>query len=256
MSFPRLLLSAILFTGPLFGQGPTASITGQVKDPSGAFVAGARVSARNTATNVEHSAPTDSAGLFLIPGLQPGPFEVSAEADGFKREVRAGVTLQVDQEARIDFTLEIGNVSEAVTVTEAAPVTATESASTGQVIENRKVVELPLNSREFYGLALLAPGAYQPAQNSTLGFRGGFNVAGSSETANNFSVNGIDNNDTGINGPSFRPVGRLDSGIQAVDRHLSRRIWAQLRQPGSGCYQVGRQPVSRRAIRVSAQSET
>jgi hypothetical protein len=201
----RFFLSAVLTAGLLSAQGPTASVTGQVKDPSGAALTTARVVARNTATNSERIANTDSSGLYLIGGLQPGSYEVLVEADGFKRAVRAGLVLQIDQEARIDLVLEIGNVSEAVTVTEATPVTATESASTGQVIENRKVVELPLNSREFYGLALLAPGAFQPAQNSTLGFRGGFNVAGSSETANNFSVNGIDNNDTGINGPSFRP---------------------------------------------------
>ena len=198
-------LAALSFSFAAMGQGPTASVVGEVKDPSGAIIAGSKVTARNTATNVDHETVTDSAGLFVIRDLQPGPYEVSVETDGFKKSLRSGIVLQVDQEARLDFTLEMGSTTDAVTVTEAAAVTATESASTGQVIENRKVVELPLNSREFYGLALLAPGAYQPAENSTLGYRGGFNVAGASETANNFSVNGIDNNDTGINGPTFRP---------------------------------------------------
>ncbi|MGH9853524.1 MAG: hypothetical protein ACREBD_27095, partial [Blastocatellia bacterium] len=81
----------------------------------------------------------------------------------------------------------------------------TDSASVGTVIDNKRVLELPLNSREFYTLALTAPRVLPPAQGSTLSFRGGFNVAGSSEVSNNFTLNGIDNNDTGINGPSFRP---------------------------------------------------
>ena len=191
------------FTAP--AQGPGASVSGEVRDPSGAIISAAKVTVRNVATNVTRETATDNAGLFVVRSLQPGSYEVVVESPGFKREVRSGVVLQVDQEARINCDLQLGSTTEAVTVEAAAAVTATETASTGQVIENKKVVELPLNSREFYGLALLAPGAYQPAQNSTLGFRGGFNVAGANETNNNFSVNGIDNNDTGINGPSFRP---------------------------------------------------
>src|SRR5215467_13139221 len=189
----------------VMAQGPGASVVGEVRDPSGAIIASAKVTVRNVATNVARDTVTDNAGLFVARSLQPGSYEVSVESPGFKREVHSGIVLQVDQEARIDFKLQLGSTTEAVTVEAAAAVTATETASTGQVIENKKVVELPLNSREFYGLALLAPGAYQPSQNSTLGFRGGFNVAGANETNNNFSVNGIDNNDTGIDGPSFRP---------------------------------------------------
>jgi hypothetical protein len=112
--------------------------------------------------------------------------------------------LEVAQTARIDFTLQLGNTAETVNVEASAAVIETETASTGQVVDNRRVVELPLNGRQFYGLALLAPDTYQPAY-STVGYRGGFNVAGAAETENNFSLNGIDNNDSGINGPTFLP---------------------------------------------------
>ena len=189
----------------LLAQGPGASVTGDVRDPSAAIVAGAKVTVRNTATNISRSTVTDSAGIFVISALQPGPYEISVESPGFNRDVRGGLVLEVAEAARLDFTLKLGSASETVNVVETAPVTETETASTGQVIENKKVVELPLNGRQFYGLALLAPGAYQPAENSTVGYRGGFNVAGADETENNFSVNGIDNNDTGINGPTFLP---------------------------------------------------
>ncbi len=197
--------AALYLTLPLLAQGPAASVTGEIRDPSGAIVAAARVKARNTATGIERSTLTDSAGVFLLPSLQPGDYEIAVESSGFKRELRAGVRLQVDQQARIDFALQLGNTTDTVNVSAAAAVTDTETASTGEVIENRKVVELPLNGRQFYSLALLSPGAYQPAENSTVGYRGGFNVAGANETNNNFSVNGIDNNDTGINGPTFLP---------------------------------------------------
>ncbi len=205
MKFTGRVLAGLLLSFPLLAQSPGATITGEVHDPTGAIVVGARVSALNAATNVSRNTLTDSAGLFVIAALQPGPYEVTVESPGFNKDIRTGIVLEVAETARVDFALKLGSASEAVTVTEAVGVTETETASTGQVIENKKVVELPLNGRQFYSLALLAPGAYQPAENSTVGYRGGFNVAGAAETNNNFSVNGVDNNDTGINGPTFLP---------------------------------------------------
>ncbi len=186
-------------------QTPTATVTGQARDGSGAAVPGARVVARNVQTNVEREAVTSENGDYTIPLLNVGEYQVSVEKPGFKKAVQTGLVLQVDQKARLDFTLQIGQVSESVEVTAAASLVQTDSASVGTVIDNKRVLELPLNSREFYALALTAPRVLPPAQGSTLSFRGGFNVAGSSEVSNNFTLNGIDNNDTGINGPSFRP---------------------------------------------------
>lgn len=200
-----VVCAMLCFQLSLIAQGPGASLTGEVRDPSGAMVVTAKVTARNTGTNVSHSTVTDTAGIFVIPALQPGSYDISVESPGFNKDIRSGIMLQVAQTARVDFALKLGSAAETVNVVETAPVTETETASTGQVIENKKVVELPLNGRQFYSLALLAPGAYQPAENSTVGYRGGFNVAGAAETNNNFSVNGIDNNDTGINGPTFLP---------------------------------------------------
>jgi Carboxypeptidase regulatory-like domain len=188
-----------------FAQTPTATVTGQVRDASGAAVPGVRVSARNVQTNIEREAVTSENGDYTIPLLNIGEYQVSVEKQGFKKAVKTGLILQVDQKARLDFTLEVGQVSESVEVAAATSLIQTDSASVGTVIDNKRVLELPLNSREFYTLALAAPRVLPPAQGSTLSFRGGFNVAGSSEVSNNFTLNGIDNNDTGINGPSFRP---------------------------------------------------
>jgi hypothetical protein len=200
-----IAITGLLLQGMLMAQGPGANVTGEVRDPSGAILVGAKVTARNTSTNVPRSTLTDAAGIYVISALQPGLYTVTAETTGFSSGLRNGLVLEVAQTARIDFTLQVGNTAETVNVSASAAVLETETASTGQVVDNRKVVELPLNGRQFYGLALLGPDTYQPAENSTVGYRGGFNVAGADETENNFSLNGIDNNDTGINGPTFLP---------------------------------------------------
>jgi hypothetical protein len=203
--FAALCLIVVVNGAETSAQTPTATISGQVRDASGAAIPGVRVSAKNVETNIEREAVTSDNGDYTIPLLNIGSYQVSAEKQGFKKTVQTGVVLQVDQKARLDFMLQVGQVSESVEVTAATSLVQTDSASVGTVIDNKQVVELPLNSREFYGLALTAPRVLPPAQGSTLGFRGGFNVAGSSEVSNNFTLNGIDNNDTGINGPSFRP---------------------------------------------------
>jgi hypothetical protein len=204
--FALCSLSLLLFPLPvLLAQGPVAGLSGEVRDPSGAPVPNVAVTARSKDTNVVRRTVTNDAGVFTIVGLPPGHYEAAAEAPGFKREVRGDLTLEVAQDARIDIKLELGASTDVVNVNEPAPVTDTESASTGAVIDNKKVVELPLNGRQFYGLALLVPGANLPAENSATGYRGGFNVSGRVETANNFTVNGFDNNDQSVNAPSVRP---------------------------------------------------
>ncbi len=205
ISIAALCLAFAVNGSMALAQTPTATVTGQARDASGAAVAGARVVARNVQTNIEREAVTSENGDYTIPLLNVGEYQVLIEKQGFKKAVQTGLILQVDQKARVDFTLQIGQVSESVEITAATSLVQTDSASVGTVIDNKRVVELPLNSREFYALALTAPRVLPPAQGSTLSFRGGFNVAGSSEVSNNFTLNGIDNNDTGINGPSFRP---------------------------------------------------
>jgi hypothetical protein len=200
-----LSLGFLMFAYASFGQGPVANVSGVIHDPSGAAVPNVVVKSRNLETNVSRSTVTNDTGVYTLVGLSPGQYEISAEAGGFRRAVRSDLTLQVAQDARIDFALELGATTDTVNVNAEAPVTDTESASTGTVIDNHQVVELPLNGRQFYGLALLVPGVNLSAENSTTGYRGGFNVSGRPETNNNFTVNGLDNNDQSVNAPSVRP---------------------------------------------------
>jgi len=102
--------------------------------------------------------------------------------------------------------LQIGEVAEKLIVTATVPLVQSEASSVGTVIDNQKVVELPLNGREFASLAQLAPGSLSPAPGSALSFRGGFNAVGARESANSNLLDGIDNNDPAINNFTLRPM--------------------------------------------------
>ena len=202
------LLTAALFVFAALdctAQVNTATISGQVLDSSGASIPSARVVARNVQTGIERDATTGENGNYSIPLLPIGVYDLTAEKAGFKKYVQTGVTLQIDAHARVDFNLQVGTASESVQVTAEVPLTQTDTSSVGSVIDNQKVVEMPLNGRQFYSLALLVPGVAPPAQGSILSFRGGFNVAGASELNNNFTLNGLENNDQLLSAPAFRP---------------------------------------------------
>ena len=148
---------------------------------------------------------TGDEGDYTIPQLPPGDYSLTVEQAGFKKAVQR-FTLETGQGARVDITLEAGAVTEQVEITAVTPVVSAEDASLGDVVDQKKIVELPLNGRNYLQLALLQPNVFAPAQNSTLGFRGGFNVAGNSEIANNYLLDGIDNNDETTNQPSHTPI--------------------------------------------------
>ena len=197
-----LIFSSVLYMN---AQTVTAQLEGTVTDAQGASLPHATVTVRNTATGNVRTITADDQGRYLAPNLQPGPYEVSIQADGFSRKVFNSITLNVGDVEKLDAPLAIGSVSESVEVTAADSLMQTETSSNGTLVDNKQVVELPLSNRQFYSLALLSPAAYAPAQNSTLGFRGGINIAGASEISNQFTFNGIYNNDMGVAQPSFRP---------------------------------------------------
>ena len=156
-----------------YGQATTATVEGIVSDSGGAGVSGAAVKVENTATGISRSGQTDSSGRYEFTALNPGTYQITVEASGFSKKVLSGITLQVSQDARVDIQLQVGQVVDTVEVQAVGALLDTETSSNGTVIDNKKVVELPLSNRQFYSLALLSPAAYQPAQSSVLGFRGG-----------------------------------------------------------------------------------
>jgi hypothetical protein len=156
-----VLFCAILpFLTPRFGNGQTsmAEIGGQVSDPAGGSLVGAKIVLRNTANGELRQTRTDNAGGYLATQLSPGAYELSIEAPGFRRFVQTGIELQVGQRARIDARMTLGSVTESVEVSANAPLLETADASLGQVVENRKILDLPLNGRNIVGLAALATG--------------------------------------------------------------------------------------------------
>jgi hypothetical protein len=209
----RFVASIWLFSLSIWAQGPTGQIIGTVTDPSGGLIAGAAVTITNTGTNVQRAVTTNSSGIYDAPALPPGVYSVKVAMSGFRSEDRTNIELQVDQVARLDFSLQVGNVAETLEVRAAAPTLDTESTTVGTVIENKRIEELPLNGRNYLQLASLVPGAttYGPA-NSVGQSRGGgdrnnfvLNVAGERLEFNHYSLDGIENTDPNFGAYLFQP---------------------------------------------------
>lgn len=201
-----LLLALFFWAGNLRAQTFTATLNGRVLDPSSAAVSGAKVTIHNAGTNREQTIVTGADGGFVFPLLPAGEYSLSVEATGFRKVVRSGIVLQVGQQAGLEVKLSIGELTTITEVSADVPLVQSENASLGNVVDQKKVVELPLNGRDYLQLAQLQPNVFAPAQGSTLGFRGGINVAGNSEVANNYTLDGIDNNDETTNQPLHRPI--------------------------------------------------
>jgi hypothetical protein len=187
-------------------------ITGEVKDSSGAIVPGATVTATHAGTNALRSTVSNNAGIYSFPALPPGTYAVKSELQGF-RPVSRDVELQVAQTARVDFTLDIGAIAEAMVVTGVAPLMTTENATIGTVIENRRIVELPLNGRNFLQLVALSPNvSAEFASAGQAGARQGgtranqqLSISGQRREFNYFTLDGVDNTDVNFNTYIFLP---------------------------------------------------
>jgi outer membrane receptor protein involved in Fe transport len=182
----------------------TAAITGTVKDESGGAITGVQVTATQTATNETRSATTDKSGNYVISLLPIGGYDVAAAISGFKTELRT-IELHVSDRSTVNFSLTIGAVSEKVTVTSAASLVQAESSSTGAVVDNKRIEEVPLNGRQFQNLAELVPGVSTPAFGSSLGFRGGINIDGTREEQNGFLLDGVDIVENVVKSVALRP---------------------------------------------------
>jgi hypothetical protein len=180
-----------------------ASLSGTVQDTSGAVIPGAEVTLTSQAQGTVRTIITNEAGVYQFSFLPAGLYDISVSLTGFKTLTQKDISLAVAQNVRRDFKIELGSISENVTVGTFVENVNTESAEIGAIIDNTKVVEMPLNGRTFYSLATLTPGVAAPLNNQ--GFRGAFSVAGACQTCNNFTLNGMDNNDPTIATPNFRP---------------------------------------------------
>jgi outer membrane receptor protein involved in Fe transport len=220
MTCARILIAAIIVANLLMPSSAFAQATGQINgavtDSSGALLPGVTVEATNTATGAVRTSVTGTDGLYTIPLLPPGDYTVKATLQGFRVSQRDGVRVTVSETARVAFQLEVGQISETITVSAEATLVETSNATHGIVIDEQKIVELPLNGRNFTQLGTLIPGVVAPpgglggqtGDATPGGFgnaTGGFNVNGMRNQSNNFLMDGATNNDTFNTGFVLRP---------------------------------------------------
>lgn len=199
----RLLLAAVfcllVSSSLVFGQAVTGSLVGNVNDAGGAAIAGAKVTITETNTGIARSATTNSDGGYVMPYLPPGVYKVEVEKQGFKKFSTSGLVLATGEKRRLDASLEVGQINETVEVSTASTLLQTESAEVNQSFEAKKIQELPLNGRNFQSLLTLVPGV-QPS-NSQVGVFDNpqgtqfLQVNGQNNSANNFQIDGVDNNE-------------------------------------------------------------
>ncbi|MGH9721746.1 MAG: carboxypeptidase regulatory-like domain-containing protein [Bryobacteraceae bacterium] len=203
----RLLLClavalAIPASAQTFGE-----ISGEVRDQSGAVVAGARIVITNVANNATREATSNDSGIYAFPALVPGIYNLRVEKPGFKAVTRNAVEIQVQQNARIDFEMSVGQVTESVEVSAQAALLSSENATVGTVIENKRIVDLPLNGRNYLQLVSLAPNVSFgfPSAGQAGSRQGGIradqsiSVAGQRAQYNHFTLDGVENTDPNFN---------------------------------------------------------
>ena len=205
-----LVLSLLLPTF-LSAQGASGRILGRVADPSGAVLAGVKVTLVNQATGISRDALTNDSGDYNFVEVVPGTYTLQYELKGFKKNVQKDVIVDVNQVVTLNSALQIGTSQETVEVTSEAPQVDTTSTQLGAVINDRSVNELPLNTRDTYQFLQLQPGVQAQLGSSGTLFAGtsdagSVSVNGGRTRANNFNVNGGDANDQFVNTPTIQPT--------------------------------------------------
>jgi len=196
-------LTAIVLAAVLWAQG-TVTIFGTITDSTGAVVPGARVVVRNVQTGLERETRTNEAGGYVVSQLPVGVYTVTAEAAGFKSGVQENIRVQVDENRRVDFRLEVGAVTESITVEAAIAQVETREGTLKEVVDAERIVELPLNGRNAIELQYLVAGVggrtgRDQQQNPSV------SINGSRTNANNYVLDGGDNHDPYFNSPAAFP---------------------------------------------------
>jgi hypothetical protein len=171
-----LSLAFCLCSAALFAQG-TSQIQGVVRDGTGSVVPAAEIKATQTDTNVTRTTTTGSDGSYVLSNLPIGPYRLEISKQGFSTYVQTGIVLQVATSPTVDIALKVGNVSEQVQVEANAALVETQSTNIGTVIDNRRILELPLNGRNPAELIQLAGASVPAGTTGTAGMPGGLNIS-------------------------------------------------------------------------------
>jgi hypothetical protein len=203
--FLLLSLATIAAVAPpvALAQFETAAVLGVIRDPTGGAVANCAVTLEGVDTGVTARAVTDSSGNYEFFNVRIGRYRVTAEHPGFKKAVSDLFTVSVSARQRVNLSLEVGDVTESVTVLEAAALLETDSSSRGTIIGRQQAVDLPLNGRAYADLALLTPGVTQALKGSVSGRDASYHVNGLRSSFNNFLLDGVENNAYGTSNQGF-----------------------------------------------------
>ena len=186
-----------------------AAIVGDVTDPSGASIPGVTIRVTSEATGLERVVESNEVGQYRVSPLNPGTYMVQVENPGFKTQIRSGVVVQVADVLEVDFTLELGEVTETIEVTGAAPIMQTQEASVAGVVNEAELQRLPVNQRNFTRLILLMPGTSSRRRSQARGVDESgtqlYSVNGSRPQDNTYTIDGIDSNMMMMNSPGMSP---------------------------------------------------
>ena len=256
---PSVLVCLVLCT-PAYSQ-TLGTITGEVKDESGATVPGATVTAQNVATNAVRTQVSNVTGNYTFPAMPPGMYQVKAELQGFKT-VQNAVELHVEETLRVDFTLAVGALTETTEVSATSTLISTSNATVGTVIENRRIVELPLNGRNYLSLIALSPNVSAGFAGRRPGRRSPGRLAcqpADLHLGPAARVQLLHARRRGQHRRQFQhlhlpAVGGRARGIQGADRHLFGRVRPR-RRPGERRHQVGLECLPWHGLRVPPQRQ-
>lgn len=212
LSFPLmllLLLSTLLLPSSLIGQTATASLRGSVMDKAGNVIAGANVTLTNTGTNETRTTVTNNSGSYSLTLLPPANYRLSIEAQGFSRLLQENIQLNVGDALTVNGTLQVGQISQQVTVTSQPSPLQAETSSLGQVMDTKTILDLPVNGRNSYSFAALVPGVLASAgftQTAFDEYSDQFvSINGSRPNQNVFLLDGGMNTQPALSGPGFYP---------------------------------------------------
>src|SRR2546421_8658202 len=204
------LLVLVLGSAMLLGQGSTAQISGTVTDQSGAVLPGVEITATQADTGVARTTVSNETGAYVLPNLAIGPYRLEASLPGFRTFAQTGIVLEVNGNPTFNVTMEVGQVSEQVEVQANAAAVETRNVGVGQVMENARVIDLPLNGRNMIDLLALTPASTPaPIVDGTGGrdpfSKGNVSVAGGLNTGINYTLDGAYHNNPYDNGYMSMP---------------------------------------------------
>jgi hypothetical protein len=205
-------------TGQAYAQVAGATLTGTVKDSSGAVIPNAQVAITDTATGITRTISSNGAGLYIAPNLLPGNYEVRVTATGFRTQLEKGITLTVGAQQQLDITMQVGQMTQTVEVTTEAPTVELTSSELGATVNSTTVRELPLNGRSWTDLANLQPGVVVATSHAAVDVNRGFgaqlSISGARPQQNNYRLDGISINDYSNGGPGS--VLGQNLGVEAI----------------------------------------